>query len=504
MMSNPGKLCTWSSEPFRTPAVAIIFSLMLLGGAVISHAWAQSPVTVTLGSQSAGTPIPAGFLGLSFGMKTLLPDKDGGHFFSATNVPLVTLLRNIGIKHLRLGGTTVESPPSTPIPDPTDIDNLFAFVEAARIEKVIYSLRLLETAPYLHYAATNAALAKYIWAHYRSRLDLFAIGNEPDRRNVYDQDVSITNFATYLGKWREFAAAITNAVPAAKFAGPDAGSGNVYWTTQFADATKGQGSVQLITEHFYVGGAGRGKTAEQGLEAILSTNWIAANERLYERMALPVIAAGLPYRFTEASDHYSGGIPHASDTFAAALWALDFLHWWAAHGTSGVNFHNTQWVVNDVITLDLNRQLVANPKAYGLKAFALGGQGAEVPVTMNNSDGLNATAYAVWDGSQFYVTLINKEHGFGARDAQVTIDARDSGLASAAAIFLSAPQGDVATKGGVTIGGAAITNNALWAGNWSELPSATNGHYAVTVKFSSAAVVRLRTVPQPAPPRESR
>ena len=40
----------------------------------------------------------------------------------------------------------------------------------------------------------------------------------------------------------------------------------------------------------------------------------------------PVAAAGLRYRLTEAND-YLGGVPGASNAFASALWALDYLHW---------------------------------------------------------------------------------------------------------------------------------------------------------------------------------
>ena len=88
----------------------------------------------------------------------------------------------------------------------------------------------------------------------------------------------------------------------------------------------------------------------------------------------PVFADGLPFRFTEANDHYSGGVKDASDTFASALWATvtDFLHWWAAHRAQGVDFHNTQWVVNDVITPGPNGEMTINPKGYGLKTFDLG------------------------------------------------------------------------------------------------------------------------------------
>jgi hypothetical protein len=212
-------------------------------------ALAESPVTVTIEANGAGATIPRDFVGLSFGMKALLPDKGGARFFSATNAPLLTLFQNLGLTHFRLGGTTVESPPATPIPSEADIDSLFGFVREAGVKKVIYSLRLLETNAAQSYAATNAAIAVYIWNHYRPYLECFAIGNEPDRTAVFKDDVTIINFTTYLAKWQKFAAAITNAVPGAKFAGPDAGSGNVYWTTRFAQAGKDTGIVTLISEH---------------------------------------------------------------------------------------------------------------------------------------------------------------------------------------------------------------------------------------------------------------
>ncbi|MDB6023379.1 MAG: hypothetical protein JWQ04_3236 [Pedosphaera sp.] len=453
-------------------------------------ALARSPVALAIDTHVPGAAIPTDFIGLSFGMKALLADKAGGHFFSATNTQLITLFQNIGVRHLRVGGTTVESPPATPIPDETDIDNLFAFARAAGVKKIIYSLRLLETDPALQYAQTNAAIAKYIWSHYQPCLESFALGNEPDLRRVYDQDWGITNFGTYLIKWGKFAAAITNAVPEAKFAGPDGGSGNIDWTTRFARAEKNSGLVTVVTEHYYAGGKGRGVEPGEGIETMLSPAWINNYQKLYDQMAAVVMADGLPFRFTEANDHYSGGIPDASDTFAGALWALDFLHWWAAHDTKGVDFHNTQWVVNDVITRDAAGQVTINPKGYGLKAFDLGGHGNVASVAISNPDGVNLTAYAVRDGGIFFVTIINKDHGTSARAAEVTI--KLNGVAkSVAAIFFTASNGDVASKTGVTLGGATITNDAPWLGKWTPLALDKAGQCVVKVAAASAVVVKI-------------
>lgn len=308
-------------------------------------------------------------------------------------------------------------------------------------------------------------------------------------QRVYHQDVSITNFATYLAKWWRFAAAITNAVPGVSFAGPDGGSGNVTWTTQFAHAGKNSGVMGTITEHFYAGGAGRWVVPQDGIKAMLSPEWVVANQALYERVGLPVASDGFPLRFTEANDHYSGGAKEASDTFAGSLWALDFLHWWAAHNARGVNFHNTQWVVNDVITPDSKGRLGINPKGYGLKAFGLGSHGSIERVSIANPQQINLTAYAVRGPRDHYLTLINKEHGFAARKAVVSLAGAGS-AAGASAILLAAPNGDVAAKTGVTLGGSEIRSDGPWTGTWRMLET-TNGQLQIQVSPASAVIVKI-------------
>src|ERR1039457_7251495 len=425
-----------------------ILSCLICAGCLLACSiQAQSPVTLTIDAKVTRAAIPDDFIGLSFGMRALLADKTGAHFFSATNAPLVTLFQNVGIRHLRVGGTTVESPVTTAIPGETDIDSLFGFVRAAGVKQVIYSLRLLQTNSALQYPATNAAIAKYIWSHYQPLLECFAIGNAPDLQRVFYQDEIIRDFTTYLDQWRKFAATITNAVPAAKFAGPDAGSGNINWTIAFAKAQKDTGIIKEITEHYYAGGKGRDVAPGQGIETMLSPDWIKYYQKLYDQMAAPVLSIGLPFRFTETNDHYSGGIPGASDTFTGALWALDCLHWWAAHDARGVDFHNTQWVVSDVITPDEKGRLKINPKGYGLKAFDLGSHGSTMPVAVSNPDGVNLTAYAVRNAGNIFVTIINKDHGAGARTDRKSVVT--NGISQRAeTMFLISPEGDVAAKTG--------------------------------------------------------
>ena len=470
----------------------IAFLLLLL--CLPKNAGAYMPlVVITIQSNSDRTPLPPDFLGISMEPRGLPPDSHGNYFFSPTNKQLITLFQNIGIKSLRMGGTSVESPPTNPIPDTVAIDNLFAFAKAAGVEKVIYSFRLLETNAALHYDATNAVLAKYIWDHYRDRLACFAIGNEPDVGKVYHQDCEITNIPTYLAKWRRFANAITGAVPEAKFAGPDAGSANVPWSMAFARKFSDSGLISVITEHFYVGGAGRDVPAAQGIDDMLSREWLKTNEKLYREVTRPVLALGLKFRFGEANDHYSGGVKDASDTFAGALWSLDFAHWWAAHHASGINFHNTQWRVNDSITLDSQTgELRLNPKGYGLKAFELGSRGIPQPLKIENYENINMTAYAFHDASNYFVTVINKEHGPSARHAGVDIVLSEKPK-NVEVIYLTAPGNDATAKSGVTLGGAEINNHESWHGHWMSISCNPSNTCTIDFPNTSAAIVRIRS-----------
>jgi hypothetical protein len=458
---------------------------------------AQPSVILTVDSQSPGPAIPADFCGLSFGAVAELPGHGGvsGLLFSPTNTQLIALFQNSGLHNLRLGGSTVEGL-NAAVPDATAIDNVFAFARAVGDLKVIYSLRLLN--------GTNtkaAAAAQYIWRHYRDQLVGFAIGNEPDINHYRyppfgtGTDPAITNYSSYLAAWRKFAAAVTNAAPGAHFAGPDA-AGRTF-ASRFAGDEKKSGLVTLITQHFYVGGrpyAGEGTTlipTSEAFDHMLSTNWVQIKyPALYHTAVRPVMTAGLPWRLTE-SDDYLKGVPHASDAFGSALWALDYLHWWAAHGCAGVNFHNTEWLTTDTVYLDASGHYQVNPKAYATKAFELGGRGRVLPLKLANDAALNLSAYAVGTPGNLWITIINKEHGLGARMAAVKIVTPGFSSGEVATMFLTAPDDNVAATNGITLGGAAITNNGPWRGRWTRLNSAANGECLLTVPPASAAIIKI-------------
>ena len=480
--------------------------------------------------------VPEDFAGLSFERGPLNPGNAGvtGYLFSPDNSSLVTLFRNMGMRNLRIGGGSVDNmvPAGLGGDGLAGIDNLFTFAAAAEVN-VIYTLRLLNpgTRPVDDLKSANARIAGHIWRHYRHDLASFAIGNEPDWRAYHtypghpvdpaicqtDPEKPGSAYPSYLAAWQSFAAAIAAAAPGAVFSGPDTGdwSGMTYtpdpesgvsWTHQFAHDQGIPGQVTNPTQHYYAGGSPGSTTAAQAISNMLSPEWV--NGRVPGTQPAgttytpypwlcgnlsPVTDAGLRCRLTESND-YLGGVAGASDAFASALWALDYLHWWAAHGAAGANFHNKQWLRTDtIVPAATGAGYAITPKGYGIKAFTLGSSGWAEPVTVENASNINLTAYGIGSAHEHYVTIINKTQGTGAADASVTIAPLHRRLRSAQVMTLAGPQPGDATATTATLGGATITGDAPWTGKWSPVTAGGRNGIRLIVPATTAAIVKIHT-----------
>jgi len=458
----------------------LVFALFVFRSA----AWAQAPVTLTIDMQARGAEVPADFLGLSFEMSNLLPGAGGQHLFSEENKELIGWFRTLGIRSLRVGGGTADTPRYA-IPGEGDTDRLFAFAAAADV-KVIYTLRLPGAD-----AERNAQIAKYIEQHYGRQMTCFEIGNEPDfYRRVYRD---IQEYRTYKPLWTKIADAVTKVAPEAKFCGPAAG-GTTSWSRSFAADFGKSGRIAAVVEHDYPGGDGNKTNGPTAREDMMSRAWMEHYDQLYQSFALGARAQGLAFRLEE-TNNFTGGAKDATDTFTASLWALDYLHWWASRGAAGLNFHNRRWILNTTIyPVDPEYDGVksgydVHPIAYGIKAFDMGGHGAELPVAIANPEAVNLTAYAVRQGGELFVTVINKKDpGDRTHEINATI-AAGAGFRSAMVLRLEAEAG-LEAKNGITLGGAGLSHGA-WDGKWTPLGVDRAGRCVVKVAGTSAAVVRL-------------
>ena len=464
----------------------LFFAGCLVGGMAI----AQSPVALRIDAAAPGKPIPANFIGLSFETGSLQYNSAGvdGYLFDSSNKQLLTLFRNLGVADLRIGGNSVDRNKAGYIPAPKDIDALFRFAKAAHVN-VIYSLRLLNGNP-----KEDASAAKYVWNNYQKYLAAFAIGNEP---NLYKgADPEIKDEASFFTKWNRFDEAIGDAVPGARIGGPDNGTAGATWAAYLAGHKRDSKNPAFIFAHYYVGGGTRGRPAQALIDEMLSQSWDTVRyPAYYAKIGALASSDGLPYRLTELNSFVAPfpGTWGGNNSFATALFALDCMHWWAAHGAGGVNFHTVVGKYNGTIYRDAKGDYQVYPMGYGIQAFDVGGHGREEPVAITNPDNVNLTAYAVVDASKsLFVTVINREHGNGARSSSVTIVAKGMARRKVMAMFLTAPGGDAGATSDVTLGGAAITNDAPWHGRWTALKPGVSGSYRVTVPAASAAIVKIQ------------
>jgi len=447
---------------------------------LLTAALAQSPVLVTLDLAKPGSAIPDHFIGLSYETQHVLADSNGKHYFSASNASLIKTFQLLGVKNLRVGGNTSDS---GPIPSTADVDNLFAFAKSAGVD-VIYTLKLKNSN-----AAANAPNADHIVSNFGSSFACFALGNEPS--------FFAGTFSVYEASVKDYMAAINSR---ASYCGSDVEDGGK-WATNYANAFVGFHNVALVTQHHYLGN-GRVNGGSIGRDVMLSPHALDGYTKLHNGFAATVAKDGFTFRLSETNSFFHGGAAGASDTFASALWGLDYLHWWAAHGAAGLNFHTGDTVSSSVggpntppsyaVFITSSRGQHVHPLGYAVKAFELGSHGAVVPVAITNADGVNLTAYSVLSATNsLYVTIINKEHDTGARSAKVTVIA-DSSHTKGRVMFLAAPNGDVAATKGVTLGGAGIHDNGTWSGSFAPLPAPSRGQFTLTVPAATAAILHLQ------------
>jgi len=460
-----------------------------------SNLLAQSPVTLQADISKPGRVVPPDFCGLSYELKLVLTNATtGGHYFRPDNKPLVNAFHTLGIKHLRVGGNTAERS-TVPIPDRADIDSLFAFAKAADI-KVIYTVRMESNSP-----PAAAAIAKYVMDNYKPYVSCLTVGNEPDKPWKYP---------AYLEEWKKFTAIILSPeyAPDAKFCGPSTTPQGVEWSKSFANDMGGWDHLAYVTQHDYPRKNGEVVTnavlAADGRQRLLSPDMYQVYQKFHDVFAPAVKAKGIGYRLEEANSYSRGGAVGVSDTFTASLWIVDYLYWWASHDALGINFHTGEKVMRglpgperpNVYTAFTSSPngLTVLPTGYGMKLFNLGSQGRLVPISVSsNADNLNLAAYATLAPDKtLCITVLNKEYGATGRAAKLTIDA---GMPSVPAevIFLSAPQGDITTITGITVGNAPIKEDGSWDGKWSQLlAAAKDGSITVTVPAASAAVIKLQ------------
>jgi hypothetical protein len=395
----------------------------------------------TVSVSASGSPvgsITSHFIGLSFESGTL----NSGSFTSQGN--LAALLANLGSGFMRFGGNSVDTA-FTGV-TPTALAGLVSLVSAANWP-VLYSEDLG------HFNAQQAtADAQAVSAALGSRLLAIGCGNEPDEYSGDGLRPRHYTLAQYLSDVTACYQAIRAGAPGVPLEGPDTGNFRLFLPGYVGAESH---TIGFIGQHYYPLGCTAPVTDPAGWAGTLLSPGLAAAEgaRLASAAAL-ARSAHLPLLVTETNSACHGGIPGLSDSYAAALWVIDYLLTGAERGVHAMEFHtglNTSCAGYTALCKVANLTYVPQPLYYGLLFTHLLGTGKLRPVTVSMSAKIgNLAAFALAPGGGGLRVVL--ENLSPAR-AEVTV--LPAGLTGPASVVRLAGPSLLATSG-ITIAGDSV------------------------------------------------
>ena len=477
----------------RAVAAALLLALAPVGIARAAVQHRAIPVAVAFDANEPGPPVAHNFLGLSFEVGSL--SRIAGY---SGEGDLVSMLRSLGVGVLRFGGITADEQTAwvdetTPRPawalgvlEAGDLRGLGRLAAAS-------GWHVLLTLGFGHFdaaaAAGEAAVAK---ATLGASLEAIEIGNEPDsyaRHGLRPQPWTPIQYQEQINAYRVAIEAVAPGIP---LAGPDSSGSSAYEKWGLSEAIYQRPA--LLTGHHYPLGC-----AEQPpptIERLLSPEIRQLEQRSLRRYQFIAQETEVPFRMDETNTVSCGGVAGISNTFASALWAVNYLTKAMTMGVSGINLEGNPAncegytpvcapTPEDLLTGTLRAQ----PEWYALllaKAL-IGERPLRTTVKPKPADRPNveATTFLAPDGTLQFVLVDDDPPGAPRVAAHLHVG---SDFHGASVMSLTAPS--PAALSGVKLGGREVQSD----GQWSEpktLPRVANKHGVITVKLapSSAALV---------------
>ena len=432
------------------------------------------PVAIAIDLSRPGLQIPERFTGLSFETQALY----NGTWFDNTNTSFVNLVKGLGKGVLRVSGSSSDrlkwsEPADGPMIFYTDANRFFAFAGTTGWP-VLFGLNLATSPQHL-----VEAEAKFLLGDHSQQVAAVEIGNEPDLYSLNGLRPASYSYEAFKNDWTVRWLGVSGAAPGLRVAGPSTSSNT--WVTAFARDR--HQFLSWLTEHYYK--LGTGTDTVESIARLLD-----GNDNALARAGVLAAAAKpyqLPYRINECNSTASAK-EGVSNTFASALWGLDFMFALASQGLNGVNFHTSDAPSTPIAFLSGDAK--ANPLYYGMLMFAKASDGQLMTVKSVPQSAVNLTSYAVQqaDGT-LQVTLINKDL---SKEAFVSLSAiNGSGkFDKASAIRLKAPSPGSVT--GVSLGGSSVKADGTWSASQQETLAIGVNTTTVKVPAYSAVLVTLK------------
>jgi hypothetical protein len=440
-------------------------------------------VSFTIDPRKPGAAVPRAFAGLSFEL-TSLPLLDT----YSRRGNLVGLLSSLQDGVIRLGGVSADTRVSFPGARPAWADSSLDLSDFDGLLRLSArsGWRILLTLNLAHYdpagAAAEVAAAQAILGHHLAAIE---IGNEADAYDRHGLRSLGWSFSRYTSQVSAYRRAIARETPGIRLAGPDVSGSTVF--KQWGPAEASTQHPALLTGHHYP--LGCQDTPAPSIAALLSpTVRIGERVSLY-RYGMISHAAHIPFRITEAGSVSCGGRPGVSNTFAAALWATDYIAAAMRQGIMGINLHGNLANCQGYAPLcaatpaDVaDGRLTPQPAWYALllSHFLVG----DHPLASHiNRAGANVDAFAFRrPPHQIQVLVVDKEITGGPVAVRIPTN-----LSRASELWLTAPS--AASTSGVTLGGSLVAEDGSW--HPTSEPAVANTGGAITVDMPPATAVLL-------------
>ena len=479
---------------YRKAAALVAAGIIVLATGSQAVAADTGTATVTVDSAHPANRLAADAVGLSFEEREL-----GIGNLDASKGNMVQLFRTLGASNVRIGGNTLDrdslwvpagqSPP-TPKPDwvqdivtPNDIKRLRAFLDATGWKAEV-GINLARWDP-----ALGADQARTMPKILGNRLTAVECGNEPDQWAGKGLAPAGFDYPAYHADW----ATCADAVGTAKIAGPDTAGTSSSWASSLA-ADEHQ-RMSMLTVHQYAAGP------DITLDQMLSPAQITSQLNSVASNLAAARAAGLPMRVDEANSAYSGGVDGVSNTYASALWVIDYGLSMAQAGLAGVNIHGGLGVCNDPIwngkfqrytpicasntAYELAQVYQVMPIYYGIWMARQMGPGRFLPVTVSSDT--NVSAYAVrGDDGHTRIALVQKD-ATTAAPVHVTLSVGGGDRTARVLHMTGAALAGVATS----VQGATIDPSGKLTPGKADTARVSKGTLSLDVPSGSATIVTL-------------
>lgn len=500
----------------RARTVLVLLSLALAIGAAAPGASRAASIGFSVSAKpKALPPISSGFLGLALEYRSIPEYVPGTGPVDPVLLQLIRTMTPTGAPIIRIGGQSTDrtwwpishyrEPPGITY-DLSDrwIDDTRQLV-AATGARLLLGIELEANQPKI-----ASVESQHLLALGRAHIAAMEIGNEPNLYSsipwYYEQNGHDLPWYSHQGtpvyargrgygpaQWQTDFQREARVVPDVPLAGPDGGT--IALLDSFGRLLSPRSQERMLTWHAY--GLNQCVTDPHSplyptVPNLLTT---LASRGPLDGIGPEVALAhrnGATFRIDEMGSITCNGRAGVSNTFAAALWAMDALFATASAGVDGVNLHTFPGLVNDLFDFSERHGRwtgVVRPVFYGVMMFARAAPAGSRLLPVRSDDAGAVRAWATLGADHATRVLLINDALHSSDTVHVAVPA-----ATASASLQRLTARSAYATGGVSIAGrsfgASTTTGTLRA---AEL-QVVNAHHGYTISLPAASAALL-TVP---------